>query len=55
MTIYLKKLRLYRVVTIVEQKLLLEKSKWYNKCDEAYGTLYMAISEDLLFVEIMIE
>ena len=26
-----------------------DKPKWFNKCDEAYGTLYLSISPDFLF------
>lgn len=26
-----------------------EKIKWFNKCDEAFGTLCMSVSPDLLF------
>ena len=26
-----------------------DKSKWFNKCDEAYGTLCLSVSPDLLF------
>ena len=32
-----------------EPTLLVENPKWHNKCDEAYGTLCMAISLELLF------
>ena len=51
MTIYLKKLGLYRVTMgfEIEPTLLVEKAKWHNKCNEAYGTLCMAISQALLF------
>lgn len=51
MTIYLKRLGLYRVTMgfKIEPSLLVEKPKWHNKCDEAYGTLCMAISPDFLF------
>ena len=26
-----------------------DKPKWFNKCDEAYGTLYFSVSPDFLF------
>ena len=26
-----------------------DKSKWFNKCDEAYGTLCLSVSPDFLF------
>ena len=26
-----------------------DKPKWFNKCDEAYGTLFLSVSTDLVF------
>lgn len=51
MTIYLKKLGLFRVTMglEIEPSLLVEKLKWFTKCYEAYGTLCMSISSDLIF------
>ena len=51
MIIYLNKLGLYRVTMgfKIEPTLVVEKPKWNNKCDEAYGTLCMDISLYLLF------
>ena len=42
---------LYRVTmaTEVEPNASLEKIKWHNRRDEAYGILCLSISRDLLF------
>ena len=42
---------LYRVtmVTEVEPNETIEKIKWHNRKDEAYGLLCLSISKDLLF------
>ena len=42
---------LYKVTmeTEGETNATIEKIKWHNKRDEAYGLLFMSISRDLLF------
>lgn len=49
--ITLKKLGLYRVTkgTKLEPIGVAEKRKWFNGCDEVFGTLCISISLDLLF------
>lgn len=48
--ITLKKLGLYRVTmgTKLEPTSAVEKRKWFNQCNEAFVTLFMSISLDLL-------
>ena len=42
---------LYRVTIATEEdpNVVVEKIKWHNKRDEAYGLLCLSISRDLLF------
>ena len=49
--IYLKRHGYYRVTMGLETEPQddTEKIKWFNKCDEAFGTLCMSVSPDLLF------
>ena len=51
MEILLKEKFLYRVTmeTEVEPNVAIEKIKWHNMRDEAYGLLCLNISRDLLF------
>ena len=51
MDIFLRVKCLYRVTmeTKAEPNAAVEKIKWYNKRDEAYGLLCLSISRDLLF------
>lgn len=51
MIIYLKRHGYYRVIMglEIEPQDATEKIKWFNKCDEAFGTLCMSVSLDLLF------
>ena len=41
----------YRVTMAIEAEtnVVVEKKKWHNKRDEAYGLLCLSISRDLLF------
>ena len=49
--ILLREKGLYRVTmaTEVEPNAVVEKIKWHNRRDEAYGHLCLSISRDLLF------
>ena len=51
MEILLREKGLYRVTmaTEVEPNAAVEKIKWQNRRDEAYGILCLSISRDLLF------
>ena len=51
MEILLREKGLYRVTmeTEVEPNVAIEKIKWHNRRDEAYGLLCLSISRDLLF------
>jgi hypothetical protein len=51
MEIHLKHKGLYRVTMGIELEPTgaTKKRKWFNRCDEAYGTLCLSISLDLLF------
>ena len=51
MEIHLKHKGLYRVTmgTEIEPIGAIEKIKWFNRCDEAYGTLCLSLSFDLIF------
>ena len=51
MEILLRVKGLYRVTmaTEVEPNAAVEKIKWHNRRDEAYGLLCLSISRDLLF------
>ena len=51
MVIQLRSKGLHRVtmVTEVEPKFAVEKSKYFNRLDEAYGWLCMSISRDIFF------
>lgn len=51
MEIHLKHQGLYRVIMGMESEPIgiIEKRKWCNRCDEAFGTLCMSISPYLLF------
>ena len=51
MEILLRVKGLYRVTmaTEVEPNVAVEKIKWHNRRDEAYGLLCLSISRDLLF------
>ena len=51
MVIQLRAKGLFRVTmgTKVEQKSVVEKSKYFNKLDEAYGLLCLSISREILF------
>jgi len=51
MIIHLRKAILHRITMGLETKPAKDedKPKWFNKCDEAYGTLCLSISPDLLF------
>ena len=51
MVIQLRSKGLYRVTmgTEVEPKSAVEKAKYFNRLDEAYGLLCLSISRDILF------
>ena len=51
MEILLRVKRIYRVTMEIEAEpnAVVEKIKWHNKRDEAYGLLSLSISRDLLF------
>ena len=51
MEMFLREKYLYKVTmaTEVEPNTSVEKIKWHNKRDEAYGLLCLSISRDLLF------
>ena len=51
MEIILREKCLYRVTMEIEAKpnAAVEKIKWHNRRDEAYGLLCLSISRDLLF------
>ena len=51
MEILLREKGLYRVTMAIESypNAAIEKIKWHNKRDEAYGLLCLSISRDLLF------
>ena len=51
MKIYLKRHGYHRVTVGLETEPqdATEKIKWFNKCDEAFGTLCMSVSPGLLF------
>ena len=51
MVIQLRSKGLYRVTmgTEVEPNFAIEKSKYFNRLDEAYGLLFLIISRELLF------
>jgi len=49
MEIYLRSLKIYRVTMgiEIEPTTTVEKRKWYNRCDQSYGTLCLYISPNL--------
>ena len=51
MEILLREKGLYKVTMAIEGEpnAVVEKIKWHNKRDEAYGLLCLSISRDLLF------
>ena len=51
MVIQLRSKGLYRVTmgTEVEPNYVVEKAKYFNILDEAYGLLFMSISRDIFF------
>ena len=51
MVIQLRAKGLFRVTmgTEVEPKSVVEKAKYFNKLDEAYGLLFLSISREILF------
>ena len=51
MVIQLRSKELYRVTmgTEVEPNSVVEKAKYFNRLDEAYGLLFLSISRELLF------
>ena len=50
-SILLRSRGLYRVTLALENEpnAVIEKAKWHNRLDEAYGLLCLSISPDLLF------
>ena len=51
MVIQLRSKGLYRVTmgTEMEPNFAVEKSKYFNRLDEAYGLLFLSISREILF------
>lgn len=51
MFLFLRSRGLFKIMmgTKVESTPNVEKLKWFNRCDKAYGLLYLFVSLDLLF------